>query len=157
MRIDSRLPITLPTLRNLIEVTLSLCSTASNTFLFKAMCSTAIFAFSRVGEITYCPRSPTVLQVKQVVKLQDLSSDTIGFKIRSDDFKHSYNQPNISITLFRRSDICPVQSLLDYLVHRGLADGPLFRAFEGCAVSRKMFSDFLSLVLQSCGLDSSKY
>jgi len=157
IRIDSRLPITLPILRNIIEVTPSLCSTAYNAFLFKAMCTTAFFAFLRVGEITHCPRSPTVLQVKQVVKLEDLSGDTVGFKIRFDDFKHSYNQPNISITLLRRSDICPVQSLLDYLVHRGLADGPLFRTLEGCAVSRNMFSDFLSSVFQSCGLDSSKY
>ena len=48
-------------------------------------------------------------------------------------------------------------SLLDYLVHRGIADGPLFRMFEGCVVSRKMFSDFLSSVFQGCGRDSSKY
>jgi hypothetical protein len=156
-RIDSRLPVTLPILRNIITVTPSLCSSVYNTFLFKAMCTTAFFAFLRVGEITYCPRSPAVLQVKQVVKLEDPSGATVGLKINFDDFKHSYNQPHISITLSRRSDICPVQSLLDYLSHRGLSDGPLFQMFDGHPVSRKTFSDFLLLVFRSCGLDSSKY
>ena len=37
MRIDSRLPVILPILRNLIKVTPSLGSTAYNAFLFKAM------------------------------------------------------------------------------------------------------------------------
>ena len=81
------------------------------------MCTTAFFALLGVGEITRCARSPTVLQGKQVVKLEDLSGAAVGFKIRFDDFKHSYNQPNISITLLRRLDICPVQNLVDYLVH----------------------------------------
>ena len=38
-----------------------------------------------------------------------------------------------------------------------LCSTSLCSTFEGCAVSRKMFSDFLSLVFPSCGLDSSKY
>ena len=87
-------------------------------FLFKAMCTTAFFAFLGVGEIIRCSRSPAVLQVKQVVKLVDPSGATSGLKIKFYNFKHSYNQPQISITLSRRSDICPVQTLLDYLSHR---------------------------------------
>ena len=103
------------------------------------------------------PRSPAVLQVKQVVKLEDLSGAIVGLKIKFVDFKHSYNHPSIAITLSRRTDICPVQSLLDYFSHRGLSDGPLFKTLDGDGDSRKTFSEFLSLVFRSCGLDSSKY
>ena len=157
LRIESRLPITLPILRNINEVIPSLCSNVYNAFLFKAMCIMAFFAFLRVGEITYCPRSPAVLHLKQVVKLEDLSGAIVGLKIKFVDFKHSYNHPSIAITLSRRTDICPGQSLLDYFSHRGLSDGPLFKTLDGHAVSRKTFSEFLSLVFHSCGLDSSKY
>jgi hypothetical protein len=157
LRIDSRLPITLPILLNINAIIPSLCSNVYNALLFRAMCTTAFFAFLRVGEITYCPRSPAVLQATQVVKLVDLSGAIAGLKIKFVDFKHSYNHPGIAITLSRRTDICPVQSLLDYLSHRGLSDGPLFQTLDGHAVSRKTFSDFLSLVFRSCGLDSSKY
>ncbi len=65
--------------------------------------------FARGGKLhIYCPRSPAVLQVKQVVKLEDPSGATLGLKIKFENFKHSYNQPHISIALSRRSDIiCP--------------------------------------------------
>jgi hypothetical protein len=43
LRIDSRLPITLPILLNINDVIPSLCSNVYNAFLFKAMCTTAIF------------------------------------------------------------------------------------------------------------------
>ncbi len=96
--------------------------------------------------------------MKQVVKLEDPSGATLGLKIKFENFKHSYNQPHISIALSRRSDIiCPVQSFLDYLLHQGLSDGPLFQMVDGHPLSRKTFSDFLSLVFRSCSLDSSKY
>ena len=74
------------------------------------------------------------------------------------DFKHSYNKGDVSLTLSRRSDICPVQIvLLDYLFLRGFSNGPLFMTPDGTAVSRHSFTQILSLVFQRCGLDSSKY
>ena len=154
LRIDSRLPITLPILLNINAIIPSLCSNVYNALLFRAMCTTAFFAFLRVGEITYCPRSPAVLQATQVVKLVDLSGAIAGLKIKFVDFKHSYNHPGIAITLSRHMNTCLVQSLLDYSSHRRLSDGPLFKTLDGHAVSCKMFSDFLSLVFRSCGLDS---
>ena len=119
------------------------------------MCTTAFFAFLRVGEITCCPRSTTVLQLNQIVQLVDSSGSITGLKITFLDFKHSYNRPNslnVSITLKRRSDICPVQSLFDYFSRRGLSDGPPFRTYDGHAVSRKLFTDYLALIFRTCGL-----
>jgi hypothetical protein len=121
------------------------------------MCTTACFAFLGVGEITCCPRSPDVLQLKQVVQLVDNAGNVSGLKITFLNFKHSYNQANVSLTLQRRSDVYPVQSLLDYFAHRSSADGPLFQTRDGHAISRKMFTDHLAIIFRTCGLDANRY
>ena len=152
-RDDTRLPITLPILRNILTQTPTICPSLYRARLFTAMCKTAFFAFLRVGELTFCPRSPDVLQlINQVVQLVESSGHITGLKITFTNFKHSYNQnKNISITLSRRSDICPVQALLDYLALRGLEDGPLFRTQDGQAVSRKLFTDHLAILFRASG------
>ena len=115
------------------------------------------FAFLLVGELTFCPRSPDVLQLNQVVQLVESSGHITGLKITFTNFKRSYNQnKNISITLSCRSDICPVQALLDYLALRGLEDGPLFQTQDRQAVSRKLFTDHLAILFRACGLDSTR-
>ena len=63
--------ITLPILLSIVDNMPSLCSTLYESRLYQAMCTTAFFAFLRVGEITICPRSPFVLQIEQLVKLED--------------------------------------------------------------------------------------
>ena len=146
-RAATRLPITLAILRNILTQTPTICPSLYRARLFTAMCTTAFFAFLRVGELTFCPRSPDVLQLNQVVQLVESSGHITGLKITFTNFKHSYNQnKNISITLSRRSDICPVQALLDYFALRGLEDGPLFRTQDGQAVSRKLFTDHLAIL-----------
>ena len=156
-RLDTRMPITLSIFRIVLQQTSTVCASEYRAYLFKAMCTTAFFAFLRVGEITCCPRSTTVPQLNQIVKLVDNSGSITGLKITFLDFKHSYKRTNVSITLKRRSDICPVQSLLDYFSRRGLSDGPLFRTYDGHAVSRKLFTDYLALIFRICGLDPTKY
>ena len=157
LRVDPRLPITLPILRNILHQTPALCSCAYRARLYKAMCTTAFFAFLRIGEITCCPRSPSVLQLDQVFQLVDTSGTITGVKITFADFKHSYNQPNVTVTLNRRTDICQGQSLLAYFACRGPSAGPLLRTSDGLAVTRKLFTEFLAIVFRACGLDSTKY
>ena len=124
-RLDTRMPITLPILRSILKQTPTICGSDYRRCLFTAMCTTlfvpmctmlqlvsAFFGFLRVGEITCCPRSSAVLQLDQVVRLLDNLGNIVGFKLTFANFKHSYNQCAVSITLHRRSDVCPVQSLL---------------------------------------------
>ena len=66
-RLDTRMPITLPILRSILQQS-DYCR-----YLFTAMCTTAFFGFLRVGEITCCPRSSDVLQLDQVVRLPELT------------------------------------------------------------------------------------
>ena len=151
MRVDTRLPITLPILLSIVDNMPSLCSTLYESRLYQAMCTTAFFAFLRVGEIAICPQSPFVFQIEQLVKLEDQAGGILGLK-------HSYSEGDVSLTLSRRqSDICPVQLLLDYLSPQGFSNGPLFMTPNGTAVSRHSFTQIFSLVFQRCGLDSSKY
>ena len=101
LRLDTRMPITLSILRIVLQQTSTVCANEYRAYLFKAMCTTAFFGFLRVGEITCCLRSTTVLQLNQIVKLVDSSGTIVGLKIMFFDFKHSYNRPNV-ITLKRR-------------------------------------------------------
>jgi hypothetical protein len=55
----------------------------------------------------------------------DSSGSTLGFKIKFNDFKHSYNHLSAQIRLSRRLDICPVQCLVDNISFYGLSDSPL--------------------------------
>ena len=99
MRVDTRLPITLPILLSIVDNMPSLCSTLHESRLYQAMCTTAFFAFLRVGEITICARSPFVLQIEQLVKLEDQTGGILGLKITFRDFKHSYNKGDVSLTV----------------------------------------------------------
>ena len=156
-RLDTRMPITLPILRSILQQTPTICGSDYRTCLFTAMCTTAFFGFLRVGEITCCPPSSAVLQLDQVVPLLNNLGNIVGFKLTFANFKHSYNQRAVSITLHRRSDVCPVQSLLVYLSRRGVSNGPLFCTEDGRAVSRQHFTEYLALIFRTCGLDPTKY
>ena len=98
-RADTRLPITLP-----IFVTFwrrhqpYALVYIEHALIFTAMCTTAFFAFLRVGELTFCPRSADVLQLNQVVQLVESSGHITGLKITFANFKRSYNQnKNIAV------------------------------------------------------------
>ena len=159
-RLDARLPITLPVLQKLIESSATLSISEFQCCQFRAMRTTAFFAFLRIGEMTYNSAkdaSNLILQVQHVSKLVDSSNYVVALKITFGNFKHSYNQRPFTIFLHRQNSCCPVQFLLEYLARRGNRPGPLFLNPDNNPVSRKFFADLLSLSLKACGLDSTRY
>ena len=60
-RLDTRLPITLPILRQFLQVSPSICTSQYVCCLFKAMCTVAFFAFLHIGEMTTSSGSSEVL------------------------------------------------------------------------------------------------
>ena len=56
-RLDMRLPITLPILRQFLQVSPSICTSQYVCCLFKAMCTLAFFAILWIGEMTPISRS----------------------------------------------------------------------------------------------------
>lgn len=158
-RLDSRLPITLSVLNRIIKSSTQLAVTQYQRCQFQTMCSTAFFAFLRIGEITYnAPKDAGVpLQVHQLAKLEDSSKCVVALKLTFGNLKHSYNQRPFSIILHRHNSCCPVKLLLDYLLLRGNRSGPLFLNLDNSPVSRTIFAELLSLSLKACGLDSTRY
>ena len=101
--LDTGMPITLPILHSVLQQTPTICGSNHDRYLFTAMCTTVCFGFLRVGEITCCPWSSVVLQLCQIVPLLfDNSDNTLGFTQTFTDFKHSYNQFAVSISLHWR-------------------------------------------------------
>ena len=156
-RLDTRLPITLPILKHMMIVTPSVTSSTYQAIMFKAMCSMAFFAFLRIGEITTTRQAHEVLQLSQVTKQNNEAGATVSMRVTFHQFKHHYNQHPMVILLTRHPNVCPVQSLLDYIHLRGTVEGPLFQTLEGKPVSRTAFTDQLSLTFKTCGLDPTRY
>ena len=156
-RLDMRLPVTLPILRQFLQVPPSICTSQYVCCLFKAMCTVAFFAFLRIGEMTTSSGSSESLELHHLERLTNSSGDVVSIKIKFANFKHSYNLYPVPIVLTRRPKVCPVQSLLDYLALRGAADGALFQSLEGSPISRSFVTELLSLTVRSCGLDPTKY
>ena len=114
-RLDARLPITLPVLQKLIESSATLSISEFQFSQFRAMCTTAFFAFLRIGEMAYNSAkdaSNLILQVHHVSKLVYSSKYVVALKITFGNFKHSYNQRPFTVVLHRQNSFCPVQFLL---------------------------------------------
>lgn len=158
LRIDSRLPITLPILNRLITASHHIPGSEYQTCEFKAMCSLAFFAFLRIGEITMTKQNGNnLLQLNQLSKLSKPNAGVIGIKLTFHNFKHNYNQSPFSIIINRQSTACPVQLMLDYLAFRGNQPGPIFVTQIGTPVTREIFSVKLTAAIRQCGLDPSRY
>ena len=126
-RLDSRLPITLPILKNLLEVSPRINGSHYQICQFKAMCSLAFFAFLRIGEIT-STNNPGChpLQLNQLAYNCDSSNHVLSIRLTFHNFKHNYNQRPFQLTITRQPACCPVQLLLEYLALRGNREGAIF-------------------------------
>lgn len=157
-RLDSRLPITLPILRSLLEASPHITGSQYQICQFKAMCSLAFFAFLRIGEITTTKLTGCLpLQMHQLVKIHDSSNQVVGVKLTFLDFKHNYNQRPFTLVLHRQRTSCPIQLLLDYLALRGNQQGAIFLTQARTPVTREAFTSKLATAISFCGLDPSRY
>ena len=157
-RLDSRLPITLPILQRLIEVSPRLGGSNYQRCQFKAMCSLAFFAFLRIGEMTTTMNSSCQpLQIHNLAFSCDSNNRVVGMKLTFHDFKHNYNQRPFTLTINRQSSCCPIQLLLEYLALRGNRGGAIFITRGGIPIAREAFALQLSEAIRLCGLDPACY
>lgn len=159
---DSRLPVTIEVLAQLIQ---SLQHTTSSYFvrsLLKAMYLLAFYAFLRVGEftnsITTLKRDDPILSVDDIC-FQYTNNVLSGVEIRFTHFKHSKNSAQtVYISCCRHEDDrCPVHALFQYLELRKARSGPLFSFMDGSPVSRAFFTKNLNLSLTWSGLSKQFY
>ncbi len=158
-RLDTRLPISLPILQRLITAANQFSASHYDICLFQAMCSTAFYAFLRVGEMTSTEHTGAQanLRLAQLVKLNNKAGDVVSLKITFLNYKHNYNQRPFSININKQSDFCPVAILLQYLIIRGPSPGFLFVLSNGNPVPRAHFATQLALALKFCNLNPNFY
>jgi hypothetical protein len=157
-RLDSRLPITLPILQSLLNVAPSIAGSTYQVCQFKAMCSLAIYAFLRIGELTATKKAcPQPLQLHQIAHVRDSQHNVIGINLTFVYFKHNYNQRPFTLLINRQATCCPIALLLEYIALRGNRAGPLFITQAGGPVTREGFATQLSQAIRCCGLNPDRY
>ena len=153
-----RLPISPDILRKLKAVWEA--EPSPGTTMLWAACCLGFFGFLRSGEMTTpsdsrydpaCHLSRADIAVDhpyrpQVIRVKIKQSKTDPFR------------QGIELFIGRTgSDICPVKALLNYLVVRGPAEGPLFSFPDGTYLTRQRLVVAVRQALEKAGLDARKY
>ena len=124
-----------------------------------AACCLGFFGFLRAGEFTVPTDSSFDPEAHLCYSDIAVDNSSIPQVIRI-TIKQSKTDPfRKGINLFLGGtlvDLCPVESLLNYLVVRGSKDGPLFIFKDGQPLTRQRLVTALREVLQVAGVDQSK-
>jgi hypothetical protein len=151
---DTRVPITLHVLCNLVGAVPQLTTDRHEMLLFQTMFVTAFFAFLRVGEMTG-DGSPGHVPV---LEFSDVEIEPAGVRITIRDYKHNHRrQPHTMILSGRPEEPnCPVRFMKEYLRSRGSRPGPLFVTSEKKEVRRADFTRMLRRACLVLKLDTSR-
>ena len=155
---DVRMPISRPLLYELVRALQHTSPSAYRRSLFGAMFMTAFYGFFRIGELSCNSKQQvdTVVQFDQVTFLKQ-SSRVTAVKIVITKFKHNTNNRPFVITIesepFR--NVCPMQTVIEYIKLRGYHKGPLFTCAASGAISTNNFNTELRRALNFCSLDCS--
>lgn len=155
-RVDARLPITLPILHRILALGSELSLSGYELCLFRSMCSLAFHAFLRVGEMAVTNGNNQVLMLNDITQLINDANQVISLRVTFHNYKHSYNQPPVSILIHCQDTFCPVKLLREYLAYRGSVQGPLF-LLDGSPIQRRYLCALLNVAIKRCGLSSSQY
>lgn len=151
---DQRLPITPSILQRLCEANNIIATSPYHQSLFQSMFLLAFHGFLRVGEITVpFPNipNPNLLQLSNL----SLSHSTKSVSITFTHYKHSTTPCTINIS-FKSPPFSLYHSIIQYLVLRGTAPGPLFLD-QKAPISRSLFTSHLTRCLQKANLDTRRY
>ena len=153
-----RLPITADIMASIYKV-LARTPNDPHCIMMWAACCIAFFGFLRCSEFTV----PTQQEFDPEVHLtiRDIAIDNkVAPSVVRVTIKQSKTDPfRQGIDLFlgiTEHAVCPVKSILPYLVLRGDGDGPLFMTNQK-PLTRQHFSEALSAILKQIGLDDQRY
>lgn len=155
-RHDSRLPITLSLLHDIIRILPVVCSSQFEAALFAAAFSVAFFGFFRVGELVSSSGAGLkhVISISDVHFMHDNSIVELGLRSSKTD---ATGQGAIVALPAVAGQICPLKLLKRYVSMRPSVGGPLFCHFNGHAVTRSQFNAVLCKACRILGVDVSKY
>ncbi|CAH3146405.1 unnamed protein product [Porites lobata] len=156
---DTRLPISLPILENIILACEHTKSSLYSKKLTQAMYALAFFAALRVGEITYRGNLPgqNIISIGQIAFMETREGTVTALKLTLRNYKHSDSSSPVDIFIYRERPVCPVYLLSEYINIRGQFPGPLFCWPDASPITRSFFVTALKEDLQFCDLDISHY
>ncbi len=152
---DSRLPITVSILDNLIQKLPVICNSSYEVTLFKASYLLAFFGFLRVGEITSANRK---IMSNRSLAVEDVSFAGDCRKYLDVTIRFSKTDQRGQTTKLRiesnptSSHLCPVKAMSDFLVIRPKCEGQLFVHFGGDPLTSYQFSAMLKRGISLMGL-----
>ena len=154
-----RLPVGPDILRLVRKVWNGKSSDPDNHMLWAACCI-GFFGFLRAGEFTV--PSDSSFDPEAHLCYSDIAVDNSSRpQVVRITIKQSKTDPfrkGVDLFLGRTSaDLCPVESLLTYLVVRGTKEGPLFIFKDGRPLTRQRLVTALRGALQAMGVEQSKY
>ena len=154
-----RLPITPEILRK-IKAVWEPEGTQRDTKMLWAACCLCFFAFLRVGEMT-CPTDasydPTVHLSWSDIAIDNPRCPTV-VRVAVKQSKTDPFRKGVALFVGRTvCSLCPVAALLDYMLVRGSAPGPLFQYRDGRLLTRARFSEAVRTALNKAGVDCAKY
>ena len=143
---DTRAPVTLTMLSQLMSHTSDVTDSPFEAILLKGMISLSFYGFLRPGEVT---QSPNNLQLSSVKLIQD------HILITFYKYKHHTGQP-VTIKILAQGDpTCPVAALRLYLRERGSQPGPFFCYHSKFPVTYNQFHDWFHRLLTACNIHSA--
>ena len=154
-----RLPIT-PSLLLRMKAVWELSAEQPDTKMLWAACCLCFFAFLRVGEMTVPSDEeydPAVHLSVQDVAVDNSSTPSL-LRVTIKQSKTDPFRKGVDLYVGKTSaPTCPVAAVLNYLMVRGTAPGPLFLYQDGRKLTRQRFSEAVRGALASAGFDHSKY
>ena len=131
-----------------------------DTVMLWAACYLAFFGFLRAGEMTL--PSDTAYDPSVHLNLSDISVDNQSrptvMRVTINQSKTDPFREGVNLFLGRTSsDLCPIVAMLNYLLVRGLWEGPLFKYKDGPYLTRQRFVVAVREALERAGLEQAKY
>lgn len=154
-RADTRLPITPRILNKIVTVLPGICFNRYEEIMFKAAFTLAFWGLFRVGEITISGGNSE----KRVLSFNDvkLLETKLIIHVRYSKANQFGKGVSIEVPKVEETPICPLSSMSEYLTIRSGNEGPLFKHFNGSALTRYQFSALLSKCLKCCGIGAEQY
>jgi len=153
---DSRKPITLDVLKQLVQVLPAVCTSRFETQLFKAAFCLAFFGFLRLGEVAFT----SSVSDNHVIKISDISflkNSNVCVKIESSKTDQLGNSVTLILQENICKNICPVKQLKQYLSLRPNIEGHLFCHLNHKTLTRFQFLTVLKKALVFLGLNPLDY
>lgn len=158
-RTDSRAPLTLAILRELIPVLERVCRNSYEACLFRSAFLLAFFAFLRVGEFTAKSRSDNC---HKVIALSDISfvdpgNSRVQLTLRYSKTDQLGRASIIDICSGSEGAVCPVSALKSFILMRPRVEGPLFLHLDRTPLTRYQVQSVLSKALVASGRSALRF